>query len=161
MVKQITSRAAVVACVVAAAMILFGTGISAAKDPYIGKTYADVSSKISEKGGTPVVSTVVGSQLAKGDCIVEAWHKISYVDDDNFDHDKKKYMLALNCGAKLAHSGLPGNSLASPEGRAEKAIEDKADRYNAKPARCEKNLESCQKFCDKYGLCSKEVLALF
>ncbi len=33
-------------------------------------------------------------------------------------------LLYLNCNAKLATAGKPGNSLASPEGRAEKAAED-------------------------------------
>lgn len=88
-------------------------------------------------------------------------HKVSYVSDDNFDHDQKKYMFALNCSAKLAHGGLPGNSLASPEGRAEAKIEAKAERFNTKPGACEKNLENCQSFCERYKLCSKDVLALF
>ena len=146
--------------VVAAGMALVGTATALA-DPYVGKTYAEAAAKVSGKGGTPVVSTVVGSQLATDDCVVESWHKASYVGDDNFDHNKKKYLFALNCTAKLAHAGQPGNSLASEEGRAEASIEAKAARYNSQPARCEKNLESCQKFCDKYGLCSKEVMALF
>jgi hypothetical protein len=143
------------------AMALLGTGTSAAKDPYIGKTYADASAAISGKGGNPVISTVVGSQLPTDQCIVESWHKVTYVSGDNFDHDNRKFMLALNCSAKLAHSGLPGHSLASAEGRAENALEVTAQRFNDDPTRCEKNLESCQKFCDKYGLCSKAVLALF
>lgn len=33
-------------------------------------------------------------------------------------------LLCLNCNAKLATAGKPGNSLASPEGQAEKAAEE-------------------------------------
>lgn len=143
-------------------LALFGTGTASAKDPYIGKTYAEVSAKIAERGGNPVVSTVVGSEVDTDQCIVESWHKSSYVSDDNFDHDKKKYFFALNCAAKLAHAGKPGNSLASEEGRAEKAIEVRAEHYNSKPERCENALASCQKFCEKYaGVCSPQVMALF
>ena len=142
-------------------MTFMGTGTAFANDPFVGKTYKDASGKISQRGGTPVISTVVGSQLATDECIVESWHQASYVSDDNFDHDRKKYMLALNCTAKLAHGGLPGNSLMSPEGRAQQALEARAERFNSKPSRCTQDIENCKKFCDKYGLCSKEVLALF
>jgi hypothetical protein len=158
--NNIASRVGVVVGVAMAAMTLFGIGTSAA-DPYAGKTYADVSAAIAGKGGNPVISTIVGSQVPTDQCIVESWHKASYVSKDNFDHDKKRYLLALNCSAKLAHGGLPGNSLASAAGRAEKAIETRATAYNDNPTRCAKNLDSCQRFCVKYGLCSKDVTALF
>lgn len=153
-------RVVVVVVAAVAAIATFGTGISAAEDPYVGQTYAIASGKILDKGGVPVISTVVGDQLTTDECIVTSWRKATYA-DDNFDHGKN-YLFALNCSAKLADAGSPGNSLASPEGRAEKKIEDRAARYNAKPARCEKNLDSCQKFCEKNaGLCSKEVMSLF
>lgn len=142
-------------------MTFMGTGTAFAKDPFVGLTYKDASGKISQRGGTPVISTVVGSQLATDECIVLSWHRASYAEDDNFDHDRKKFMLALNCTAKLAHAGMPGNSLASEEGRAQRAIEARAERFNSKPSRCAQSIESCKTFCDKYGLCSKEVLALF
>jgi hypothetical protein len=35
-------------------------------------------------------------------------------------------LVYLNCDAKLASNKAPGNSLASPEGQAEKATEDEA-----------------------------------
>lgn len=157
--KTIAARFVVVVGAAVVAMSLFGTGTSAA-DPYTGKTYADAAAKITAKGGTVVISTVVGSQLPMDQCIVENWHRPSYP-RDNFDHDKKQFLLSLNCAAKVAGGGKPGNSLASPEGRAQRAIEDRAALLNSKPARCEKNLDTCKRFCDKYGLCSKEVMALF
>lgn len=159
-----TSIAVRIGAVVGAAVVamaIFGTGTSAADDPYIGKTYSDASAAIADKGGNPVISTVVGSELATDQCIVESWHRVSYASGDNFDHDNKKFLLSLNCVAKLAHGGQPGNSLASPQGRAEKKVEARAQLFNENPTRCEKNLESCQRFCEKTGLCSKEVMALF
>jgi hypothetical protein len=160
-VKTIAVRIGVVLFAVTAAIATFGTGTSAAKDPYVGLTYAQASAKISDKNRTPAISTVVGAQLPTDQCIVTSWREPSYDKTDNFDH-KKEILLSLNCSAKLAHAGLPGNSLASPEGRTEQAHEVRAERYNSKPTRCEKNLDSCQKFCEKYaGLCSDEVMALF
>jgi len=146
----------------ACATFAFTSGIAAANDPYTGKTYAYAAGKISEKGGRPVVSTVVGDQLGTSDCIVTSWRKATYAATDNFEHGNKDYLFALNCSAKLAAAGTPGNSLASEQGRAEKAIEVKAEHFNSKPERCAKSLSSCQKFCEKNaGMCSKEVTALF
>lgn len=160
--KTIAVRIGVVLFAVTAAIVTFGTGTSAAKDPYIGRTYADASAKISDHGGTPSISTVVGTEFPTDQCIVTSWRAPSYDKSDNFDHPSKLFLLSLNCSAKLAHAGRPGNSLASPEGRVEKVVEDRAERYNGKPTRCEKNLDSCRKFCEKHaGLCSDEVMALF
>jgi hypothetical protein len=158
-VKAIAARVGLVVCAAVMAMGLFGTGTSAA-DPYVGKTYAEAAARIADKGGTVVISTVVGSQLPTDQCIVAAWHRPTFT-RDNFDHDKRQFLLSLNCVAKIAGGGKPGNSLASPEGRAAKAIEARAEAFNSNPARCEKNLENCLNFCNKYGLCSKEVMALF
>ncbi|TPG34221.1 hypothetical protein [Mycolicibacterium hodleri] len=158
--KGFVFRALVIVVVAIAALATFGSGISAAKDPYVDQTYAYAAGKISERGGVPVVATIVGDQLSTDDCIVTSWRKATYASTDNFDHGKD-YLFALNCSAKLA-SGSPGNSIMSPEGQAQKKIEDRAAAYNAKPSRCESSLESCQKFCEKNaGLCSKEVMALF
>lgn len=160
--KTIALRIGVVLFAVPAALVTFGTGTSAAKDPYAGLTYADASAKISNSGATPVVLTVVGAELDTDQCIVTSSRKPLYAKSDNFDHDTKQILLSLNCSAKLAHAGLPGNSLASPQGRSEKKVEDRAEWFNSKPTSCQKDLDSCQKFCEKYaGLCSDEIMALF
>ena len=161
MLQAIVWRIGVVV-LAACATFALTSGIATANDPYTGKTFAYAAGKVSEKGGRPVVSTVVGDQLATQDCIVTSWRKATYAATDNFEHGNKDYLFALNCSAKLAAAGLPGNSLASEQGRAEKAIEVKADHYNSKPERCAKSLASCQRFCEKNaGMCSKEVTALF
>ena len=154
-------RISITVAILATGLTSVGTGTAFAKDAYVGKTYAEASAKLSDNGYSAVISSVVGDQLATDDCIVLSSRKASYAETDNFDHGKN-YLLALNCSAPLAHGGQPGNSLASPQGRKEKAIEERAARYNAKPETCTKNLESCKKFCDSYeGRCSDDVLALF
>ena len=151
-------------CVVALAVVFGYIGLCAGiatADSYAGQTYGDAAGKLSAKGYTPVISTVVGDQLATDDCIVTSSRKPTFVNTDNFDHGKD-YLLSINCSAKLAHPGQPGNSLASPQGRQEKVVEQRAAKYNDKPENCAKNLDSCKRFCDKYsGQCSAEVLALF
>ncbi len=112
MMKAIAIRVCVVFVALFAAIATFGTGTSAAKDPYVGQTYAYASGKVSEKGGQPIISTVVGDQLSTDDCIVTSWRKASYATTDNFDHSKG-YLFALNCTAKLATAASSGNSLAS------------------------------------------------
>ena len=42
-------------------------------------------------------------------------------------------LLYLNCNATVATSGDPGNSAASPEGRAQKQAQAVADSINANP----------------------------
>ena len=153
-------RAGVIAVGMLVAFAAIGTGTAYA-DAYAGKTYAEASSKLAAKGYTPVISTVVGDQLATDDCIVTSSRKPTYASTDNFDHGKD-YLLSLNCSATLAHGGQPGNSLASPQGRKEKAVEERAAKINSKPENCAANLEACQTFCNKYaGKCSDEVMSLF
>jgi len=144
-----------------AALATLGTGTSAAKDQFVGSTYADASAKISEKGYTAVISTVVGDQLKTDDCIVTSSRRATFAPTDNFDHSKE-YLLALNCSAALAHNGQPGNSLATPQGREEKKVLEKAAKYNDNPETCVANFDLCKKFCDYHeGKCSSEVMGLF
>lgn len=53
---------------------------------------------------------------------------------DNFSPVTDTVLLFLNCNAKLASAGKPGNSLASPEGAAEKATEDQQAAQAAQQA---------------------------
>ncbi len=158
--RTIAARFGVVIGAAVVVMALFGVGTSAA-DPYVGKTYADAAASITNRGGTPVISTVVGSQLPTDQCIVQAWHQPSYAPRTNFDRNNRQFLLSLNCAAKVAGAGKPGNSLATPEGKTQRAIEDRAQTYNSRPDLCEKYLSTCKRFCDRYGMCSKEVNALF
>ncbi|WP_156720792.1 hypothetical protein [Mycobacterium sp. Root135] len=159
--QKFTVRIAGVLVALVAAVATFGVGTSAAKDPYIGSTYAQASGKIAERGGNPVISTVVGDQLSTDECIVTSWRKATFAKTDNFDHGKD-YLLSINCSAKVAKAGVPGNSLASPEGQKQKSLDEQAAGINRNHTWCEKNLDRCEAFCEKNdGLCSKEVMALF
>ena len=75
-------------------------------------------------GQKAVIAGVVGDKLSQADCIVTRSQKADWLKGSNFSPVTDTVLLYLNCFAKLATAGSPGNSLASPEGRAEKAAED-------------------------------------
>jgi len=160
-VSRISSYFVAVLLLIASAMAMVGVGTSAAKDPYVGLTYADASAKIAGSHGTAVISTVVGDVLATDDCIVTSWRKATYATTDNFEHGNN-YLLSLNCNAKVAAAGVPGNSIATPEGQAQKQVEKTAADINRSQGWCKQHLDRCKKFCDtNSGMCSKTVMDLF
>jgi len=108
---------------VGAMSIAFGSGTALADD-YAGQSYSDASSAISGAGQKAVIATSVGDGVSQGDCVVTRSQKASWLKGDNFSPVSDTVLLYLNCDAKLATAGKAGNSLASPEGRAEKASED-------------------------------------
>jgi hypothetical protein len=109
------------------ALSLFGGGNASAQDPLIGKTYEEATAEIKNWTGKPVRATIVGDGLELEKCIVSAWRK-----------DKKtgKFFLSLNCGNKIASAKDSGNSLASPEGRAQKRHDDTVDWLHQHPEHC-------------------------
>ncbi len=122
MTKLIRSAAGVTG-LAAVSLALFGSGIAAADD-YAGQTYSDASGAIGKAGQKAVIAGSVGSVLAQADCIVTRSQQADWLKGSNFSPVTDTVLLWLNCNAKLATAGTPGNSLASPEGRAEKAAED-------------------------------------
>lgn len=122
MTKLIRSAAGVTG-LAAVSLALFGSGIAAADD-YAGQTYSDASGAIDKAGQKAVIAGSVGSVLAQTDCIVTRSQQADWLKGSNFSPVTDTVLLWLNCNAKLATAGTPGNSLASPEGRAEKAAED-------------------------------------
>lgn len=108
-----------------ASLVLFGTGVAAADD-YAGQSYSDASSAASDAGQTVVVASRVGSN-ADDDCTVTRSQSAPFIDGADFTtHVSDTVQFYLNCTAGLAGPGHPGNSLASPEGRAAKAAADEA-----------------------------------
>ncbi|SBS70778.1 conserved exported hypothetical protein [uncultured Mycobacterium sp.] len=103
--------------------ITFGSGAALADD-YAGQSYADASSAISSAGNKAVIATSVGDGVSQSDCVVTHSQKAPWLKGDNFSPVTDTVLLYLNCNAKLATPGKAGNSLASPEGQAEKAAED-------------------------------------
>ena len=117
--KKALVRSVSVAGGAAALLAVFGTGSAAAINEYKGQTYADAVAAIQQAGQTAVISSKIGSFLPTEKCIVEGSHTGSFLDSSG--NNNSKVMLDLNCNYMFALPGVPGNSLASPEGRAARA----------------------------------------
>jgi hypothetical protein len=113
--------------------ITLGSGVALADD-YAGQSYSDASSAISGAGNKAVIATTVGDGVSQSDCVVSHSQKAPWLKGDNFSPVTDTVLLYLNCDAKLAKAGKAGNSLASPEGQAEKAAEDEQAAKDAAAA---------------------------
>ena len=96
---------------------MFGSATAGAINEYEGQTYADAANAIYQSGGSPVISSKVGSFLPTSQCIVTGSHKASFLDSSG-NNPGSKVMLDLNCNYMFALPGVPGNSIGSPEGKA-------------------------------------------
>ncbi len=103
--------------------LAWGSGVAQA-DAYAGQSYSDASSAISGAGKKAVIASAVGDAVGQGDCVVTRSQSAPWLKGDNFSPVTDTVLLYLNCNAKLATAAQSGNSLASPEGQAEKAAED-------------------------------------
>lgn len=108
-----------VATVVAGAVAVgaVATGVASADD-YAGKTYSDAQSALADAGMKGVISTRSGDSLSNDDCVVTSSEKAPWLKGDNFTPVTDTVLLNLNCSAGVASAKNPGNSAASPEGRA-------------------------------------------
>jgi hypothetical protein len=111
----------------AVSMAFFGSGIATADD-YTGQTYGDASKAISDAGKKAVIASRAGDTLADADCIVTHSQSAPWIKGDNFSPVTNTVLVYLNCNATVATAKDPGNSAASPEGRAaiQKAQTDEA-----------------------------------
>jgi hypothetical protein len=115
LVKKFIAWAILLVAVCAASAAMLGAGVANA-DPK-GKTYKDARAEISGWNGvTAALSTVSGDQLDLDDCIVTSWTKSSAVSALG-ESDGTKALLNLNCNARVAAAGKPGNSAMSPQAR--------------------------------------------
>lgn len=112
------ARFTVLVAATAAPMAIFGTGIAAASDDYAGKTYADAQSALSGGKLKGVIAGRVGDILSDDKCIVTRSEKAPWIKGNKFAAVSDTVLLFLNCNATVASPGTPGNSAASPEGRA-------------------------------------------
>jgi hypothetical protein len=102
-----------------AALAISGSGVAAAATDVAGQKYSDAQSALSSAGLKPVVETVVGDQKAWPDCVVTRAQKRTVQPPENSSGSATDEMLvSLNCEAGIATATTPGNSAASPEGRA-------------------------------------------
>ena len=84
----------------------------------VGQDYSDASGTLSGAGFTPVVSTTFGDRKSRSDCVVVSQVARTVQPPENSSGSPTNQVLvSLNCEAGVASATLPGNSLASPEGR--------------------------------------------
>lgn len=114
--KRTLGRGVAVGGSALALFAVFGSGSAAAVNEYKGMTYADAANSIANSGGTAVIATKEGSFLPTNQCIVVGSRTGNFLNTSGTNPGGKT-MLDLNCNYMFALPGVPGNSLASPEGR--------------------------------------------
>jgi hypothetical protein len=95
-------------------------------------TFDKAQEAVAAAGGTAEVVSRTGSSLEQSDCIVV---NQAVRDEVQFgrEYTPSKVLLSLNCNAALATPGHPGNSAASPAGRAA-TKEQQAEAWRETPA---------------------------
>ena len=102
-----------------AALGISGSGVASAATDVTGQKYSDAESSLSSAGFKPVVVATVGDQKAWPDCVVTRTQKRTVQPPANSSGSATNEMLvSLNCDAGIASATSPGNSAASPEGKA-------------------------------------------
>ena len=139
------------------AMGAFGAGGASAAPNLTGLTYAKAAAKIQGWGGTPVISSIVGSQLATDDCVVTQARESLTLDSSGRSAHRGRWLFDLNCNAAVAAPGKPGNSAASPVGANAKKVQGWNTSWNRKPAYCDGHIAYCQRYCDNFDGCSDEL----
>jgi beta-lactam-binding protein with PASTA domain len=115
--KKLITLAAGAVGVTAVSMVMFATGVAAADD-YAGQTYADATKALSDAKLKGVIASRFGDALPDDQCVVTHSEKASWIKGDKFAAVTDTVLLHLNCNATVASATTPGNSAASPEGRA-------------------------------------------
>jgi hypothetical protein len=134
---------------------IFGSGVASA-DAFAGKTYSDAAATISGWGGTPVIATISGDQLVTDDCIVTSWHKSKFLNASGVNDRRAEYLLHLNCNARIASPGHPGNSSVSEQGVAAKKDQEAAATISKAPKICDKDDKFaawCKRVCERTKAC--------
>jgi hypothetical protein len=109
-----------VGAAVLAALAISGSGVASASTTDVtGQKYSDAQGALSSAGLKPVVETTVGDQKAWPDCIVtRAQKRTVQPPADSSGSATNEMLVSLNCDAGVASATTPGNSAASPEGKA-------------------------------------------
>jgi hypothetical protein len=103
-----------------AALAISGCGVASASTTDVtGQKYSDAQGALSSAGFKPVVESTVGDQKAWPDCIVTRTQKRTVQPPaDSSGSATSEMLVSLNCDAGVASATTPGNSAASPEGKA-------------------------------------------
>jgi hypothetical protein len=117
------TRAVLGACATTAAcaaLSLARSGVALADSPDVtGQTYADARGELSGAGYTPVVESTVGDQKEWPNCVVtRAQKRTVQPPPDSSGSATNQMLVSLNCEASIASATVPGNSAASPQGKA-------------------------------------------
>ncbi|KDE98953.1 hypothetical protein Y900_008320 [Mycolicibacterium aromaticivorans JS19b1 = JCM 16368] len=120
---MINMRAAVAAPLLAIAMATATSAVSNAAPDIVGRTFDEASSILRSAGYTAVVVATFGGRTARADCVVTQ-------QGNRQSSNGQEALLALNCNAPLAGPGVPGNSAASPAGRAAAAAVVRVSKAN-------------------------------
>jgi hypothetical protein len=114
--------AAIASAGFAAVVVAAGPAQAASSPTVVGQKYSDAKGALAGAGYHIVVSTTVGDELARDDCVVTHQQDRTVPPPENTGASAtKQTLLSLNCDAAVASATKPGNSLASPEGRAAEA----------------------------------------
>lgn len=141
------------------ALTLVSPGSAVAAPDVVGMTYDEAASAIQRQRATPVVAARYGSQLEQEKCIVtNAWDGSFSRAAEGFGSGRNEVMVTLNCNARVAAAGRPGNSATTPEGKSYKTVEHNANLINKNPEVCEEDASTqafCVRFCRQHSdLCS-------
>ncbi|MBB5167754.1 PASTA domain-containing protein [Mycobacterium sp. AZCC_0083] len=132
--NQVLITVGFTSAIVAAAAAGTGVAQAASSPSVVGQKYSDARAALSGAGFTVVVSNTVGDQTAWPDCIVARQQDQSVPPPENTGASAtNQTLLALNCDAQVASAKSPGNSLASPQGRAAAASAAAATTKPAAP----------------------------
>lgn len=152
--KSIAAAVGVVGAI-SVLMAVFGTGVAGADDAFAGKTYAAAAKAVQGSGMTAVIATRVGNVLPDDQCVVTRSQRSDRIPQDRLTpRPHPAILLSLNCNASVAADGKPGNSAASPEGRAAQTAQATADFINAHPEACAASAKAtadCKAFCDAHA----------
>jgi hypothetical protein len=112
------------AAATALAALAISGGVASGATDVTGQKYSDAQSALTSAGLKPVVETTVGDQKAWSDCVVTRTQKRTVQPPANSSGSATNEMLvSLNCDAGIASAASPGNSAASPEGKAAAAAQ--------------------------------------
>lgn len=110
---------ATMAVVVPAASLALSAVAEASSPNVVGQKYSDATGTLSGAGFTPVISTVVGDQEPQANCVVTRQQDRTVQPPANTGGSAtNQTLVSLNCDEAAASATKPGNSAASPEGRA-------------------------------------------
>jgi hypothetical protein len=110
------------AAIACASMTLLSAGVAAADPNVVGKRYSDAKGLLGDAGLTPVVATVVGDQVTRGDCFVVSTSKPTFLNQGG-SAKGDTILVNLSCYPKQATARNPGFS-AGNNAPAAKAVRD-------------------------------------